>query len=61
MSGTVLTGLLTVNGRRVALCYHACDTGHQRVCGRPEQHPADDYGHICPTCVGVWADTGERP
>jgi hypothetical protein len=51
MSGTILTGLLTINGSPVPLCPRFCDKPDGTLCGRPANHPYDEYGHICEDCA----------
>lgn len=47
--GTILTGLISIGGVPVQLCGDPClDNG---TCGRPADHPADRYGHVCDGCV----------
>lgn len=49
--GTILTGLLRINGDPVPLCPHFCDKPDGILCGRPANHPTDPYGHICEQCA----------
>lgn len=58
MSGTILTGLLAVNGDPVPLCLEFCGKPDGTLCGRPAGHPVDEWGHLCRDCAS--AQAGDR-
>jgi hypothetical protein len=64
--GTVLTGLISVDGEPAAMCPLDCDhvaptKGQAAQCGRPDGHPEDNWGHICDVCMDqvFWRKIGE--
>jgi hypothetical protein len=55
-TGTILTGLVSIDGVPVQLCVHDCDNvlptkGQAPQCERADGHPDDKWGHICQDCV----------
>jgi hypothetical protein len=47
----ILSGLISIDGDPAPLCWQECELGDDRLCGRPANHPADEWGHMCPQCV----------
>lgn len=56
MSGTILTGLLSIDGEPAKLCARFCEKPCGTLCGRPKNHPKDVYGHICHNCASAEAE-----
>jgi hypothetical protein len=53
-TGTILTGLISIDGQPVTHCAQPCATHNcSRPCGRVEAHPQDSVACICGGCASA--------